>query len=924
MMMAGPKNELDPPLPGRFLQVVNGSSDGYRIISGKTVLDKIKMNLRQKPRGGRDAASRGGRGFTASGGSSTKGKRRAANSSATAAAAAASTSSAGTNQNSAMLQQPNIMDQQQQQQQQQQQRSPEEQYLADLLDDGLFLDDDGLDDLRNLGAGEDDDDDHADNGNDGNGFGEGYGGLLAANGSANGTANGSDAASASGTPLVAGNKSTAGMQLPQSPSLSGNVTASASTQISMRQQLLNNVAIAHSQARNLMLEHQGAVGSATAAVPSSLEALGRALFVFFTGADPITVASSCSPAHAAQAAQPDEDDDPFSARQRQKKRMGMVGGGGGGSTPSPSLSASTSPGASGALSDRLRDAAGLPVSLCTVVMSLLDATDPAASDRYLSSVDVEADLGRMISNPDRYLFDPPIDRHSGTLYFRPNRLYGRAKQWEQVRSAFDKIIVTQEETHGYLLISGPPGSGKTALVEKLRDSLTERRGMFVWIKFDSQQQENPMTNICRGLDEYFQRLLRGDLNLLAEIGSNLKEKLGSSIALFKDLMPTLGIVIGGWPELSYDTDRRETYNLILHCLKKLLNIIAHPSHPVIVLFDDLQWSDAASQEIIRMLVTDEASKAAMFIGCYRDNEVDESHPVAENVGAILMSLVPLATITLRNLDKESVNDLCSDVLHLSPRLTRPLAEALYSKTSGNPMFVRQLMRSLYEEGLLQYSASERRWRWDINAIRTKAVADNAVDLLIAMMRSYDPEVRWLLKVASCLGFRFDLKAITLLASASDDLFSSGAEITTHIETVIADGLLSKDGADACRFSHDQIWLAAYSLTPETERSNMHLLVGRQLHKKANNGGYDDAFVFTVTDQLNRGIGSVANHAEELEIAELNLRAGEKALSAYLFQPASTYLLQGSALLRPDDWNTGYSLCVHLFSACAEAQLAQGR
>ena len=298
--------------------------------------------------------------------------------------------------------------------------------------------------------------------------------------------------------------------------------------------------------------------------------------------------------------------------------------------------------------------------------------------------------------------------------------------------------------------------------------------------------------------------------------------------------------------------------------------------------------------------------------------------MAENVGAILMSVVPLATITLRNLDKESVNDLCSDVLHLSPRLTRPLAEALHSKTTGNPMFVRQLMRSLYEEGLLQYSASERRWRWDINGIRTKAVADNAVDLLIAMMRSYGPEVRWLLRVSSCLGFRFHLTAITLLAAASDDLFSSGSEISAHIETVITDGLLSKDGADACRFSHDQIWLAAYSLTPETERSKVHLLVGRQLHKQATDDGYDDAFVFTVTDQLNRGVASVASHAEELEIAELNLKAGEKALSAYLFQPASTYLLQGSALLRPEDWNTEYSLCVDLFSACAEAQLAQGR
>ena len=554
------------------------------------------------------------------------------------------------------------------------------------------------------------------------------------------------------------------------------------------------------------------------------------------------------------------------------------------------------------LSDRLRDA-GLPVSLCTVITSLLDATDPAAPDRYLTSAEVEADLELMVCEPNRYLFDPQMDLHVGTLHFKPNRLYGREKQCEQVDSAFNRIIVTQEETHGYLLISGPPGSGKTALVEKLRDSLAERRGMFVWIKFDSQQQEDPMVNICRGLDEYFQRLLRGDPNLLSDIGIAVKEALGSNMAVMKDLIPALEFVAGGWPESHHETEGRETYNLILHCLKKIVNAIAHPSHPVIVLFDDLQWSDAASQDIIRMLVTDEASVAAMFIGCYRDNEVDESHPVAENVGAILMSLVPLATIRLGNLDKESVNDLCSDVLHLSPRITRPLAVALHSKTNGNPMFVRQLMRSLYEDGLLQYAASERRWRWDIDAIRTKAVADNAVDLLIAMMASYGPEVRRLLQVASCLGFRFDVTVFTLLMSASDDLGASGANISSHIETVMADGLLLMDGANAYRFSHDQIWLAAYSLTPLTERSELHLLVGRQLREQATKGGYIDKYLFTAADQLNRGVGVVSNHAEELEIAELNLRAGEKALSAFLFQPASTYLLQGSALINEDDWET---------------------
>ena len=469
-------------------------------------------------------------------------------------------------------------------------------------------------------------------------------------------------------------------------------------------------------------------------------------------------------------------------------------------------------------------------------------------------------------------------------------------------------------------------SGKTALVEKLRDSLPERRGMVIWIKFDSQRQENPMANICRGLDEYFQNLLLLDAKFQADIRNVIKENLETNVAVMKDLMPTLGHFLGGWPNLRCVTEGRETYNLVLHCLRKLVNAIAHPSHPAIILFDDLQWSDAASQNIIRMLVTDEASKAAMFIGCYRDNEVDENHPVAENIGGILMSLVPLATVRLDNLDKESVNDLCSDVLQLSPRLTGQLAETLYSKTSGNPMFVRQLMRSLSEEGLLWYSASERRWRWNINVIRNKAVADNAVDLLIGMMRSYGREVNWLLRVASCLGFRFNVTCIskTLLSLALENRQDSGFDISCCIETAVSDGLLIKEDDCTYRFSHDQIWLAAYSLTPLAERSALHLLIGRRLQEIKISEEYGDSTFFTIVDQLNRGIGAVEDHMEELEIAELNLRAGEKALATHHFQPASAYLRQGVALLRLEDWDTEYTLCVSLYSAYAEVQIAQGR
>jgi predicted ATPase len=69
---------------------------------------------------------------------------------------------------------------------------------------------------------------------------------------------------------------------------------------------------------------------------------------------------------------------------------------------------------------------------------------------------------------------------------------------------------------------------------------------------------------------------------------------------------------------------------------------------------------------------------------------------------------------------------------------------------------------------------------------------------------------------------------------------------------MADGLLLKNGPDTYRFSHDQIWLAAYSLMSEKDKGAMHLQIGRKLHEELKQGRDADLSLSTVVDQYNRG------------------------------------------------------------------------
>ena len=99
---------------------------------------------------------------------------------------------------------------------------------------------------------------------------------------------------------------------------------------------------------------------------------------------------------------------------------------------------------------------GYPANLSIFVDSLLTAADADDENRFLSVSDVEADLCRMVAQPDKYLFGDAV---TGEL-LGPSRLYGRSLEQEQLQDAFLSVFATRQQQRGVVCISGRAGSGK--------------------------------------------------------------------------------------------------------------------------------------------------------------------------------------------------------------------------------------------------------------------------------------------------------------------------------------------------------------------------------------------------------------------------------------------------------------------------------
>jgi predicted ATPase len=461
----------------------------------------------------------------------------------------------------------------------------------------------------------------------------------------------------------------------------------------------------------------------------------------------------------------------------------------------------------------------------------------------------------------------------------------------------------------------------------LREPLREKRGKLITIKFDSLAQEQPISAIFRGFDAYCDGLQQGDdYEVYQQTSNAVKTALGPSSRILQSQVPSLAGLMGDpAPSLSLDLSNKEMFNSILYCLQVFVRAIAmSSSRPTVILFDDMQWADGESLDLIRGFVSDNSISPILFVGCYRGEEVQGDHPLLNFLGELSLSGVSTWNVFTESLVKENVNELLADTLHLSPRLTAPLAEEIYRKSRGNALFVRQLLMSLFDEHLLRYSPEARRWKWNLDAIRRKTIPDSAVGLVLERMKEYGARVQALLKVAALLGTRFDAATLKLFYSGGKD-GGDGSAILPYIDAIVNDGLFVLDGV-AYRFAHDQLWQAAYSLTDEEDRGKVHLFIGRQLlHglNRSNNAYALEEHLHRIVDQLNRGKAQIIDKAWKLKLAELNLQAGKMSVSSCAFIEASIYLLQGCLLISDEDWEGHYDLALELFTTCAEVQVAHG-
>ncbi len=467
----------------------------------------------------------------------------------------------------------------------------------------------------------------------------------------------------------------------------------------------------------------------------------------------------------------------------------------------------------------------IPKVISDIILKLMSKN---AEDRYQSSFGIKHDFEEYLRSIDFKIGEKDIPER----FEISQKLYGREKEIEKLMNDFYSVAKGEESL--LTLVAGYSGIGKSTLVSELYKPILEKKGYLISGKFDQLSRNIPYMPFIQAFNELISHILTESDGIIDLWKKRILEAVGSIGQVIVDIIPKLETIIGkqlSVPELPPE----QAINRFTTIFQKFVKVLASKEHPLVIFIDDLQWADLPSFKMLELLLNDSGIKNILFIGAYRENEVAMTHPLIITLNEIKKYKENIHTLLLGPLNFGNINNLISDTLWCDNKKSESLTRLCESKTNGNPFFLNQFLKSLYDDRLLEFDNQNGEWKWDILRIEQKSITDNVVDLMVDKIQKLSSKAQDILKLAACIGNTFDISTLSVINEKSE--FETSKELFEALQADLIIPLGNKyklieettqNSTVSYKFSHDRVQQAAYYLIDEDSKKQAHLKIGRLL------------------------------------------------------------------------------------------------
>ncbi len=428
-------------------------------------------------------------------------------------------------------------------------------------------------------------------------------------------------------------------------------------------------------------------------------------------------------------------------------------------------------------------------------------------------------------------------------------LVGRAAHLE----ALQRLLDAARDRHGQMaLISGEAGVGKSRLAaEIVAKALTE--GFFVLqghcFEQDASSPYAPLIDLLRS--QFAGHALPAHV-------ADLEPAARELLLLLPGIFPPPGDLVF---ETAIDPERRR---------QRLVAALSHhlfglaDRQPLLLVLEDLQWSDDASREILLHLTRLSTARPIYLLATYR----------SEDAGTHLQHWLAQIDRERRALDlrlecltPDEVAEMLKAIFTLDRPVRPEFVGTLHALTEGNPFFIEEVLTALIAEGDIFYGAHG----WDRKPLRRLRIPRSVRDAVRQRVERLSTDAKQALTLAAVIGRRFDYPLLGALTHLDD------RALTLAIKELIGGQLVVEEIADEFAFRHALTRQAVYADLLERERLVLHRTVA-ELIERQDSG-----------DASERRAGELAHHYAEAHVWDRALayaqRAGDQARMLYAPQAA---------------------------------------
>jgi oligopeptide transport system substrate-binding protein len=455
---------------------------------------------------------------------------------------------------------------------------------------------------------------------------------------------------------------------------------------------------------------------------------------------------------------------------------------------------------------------------------------------------------------------PPVGRDPLDV-ITTSQLVGRERELEFLRECWETAVAGQR---GLALIGGEAGVGKTRLVEEFADQLRWQGVRVLWGRCYEFERVLPYQPIAEALRSTLPTLTP------AELAHAPPWAIGELARLVPELaehLPDVGALASG------DSDQAQA-----RLFKGLAQVLAELSSngPLLIVLEDLHWASESTLGLLHYLVRQLGGRPVLIVATFRQEVVGRRHPLRELQGQLRQAGAG-KPLNLSRLSLPAVETMV-DEMSRAGEAVLPLARRLYHETEGNPFFLMEIVKALFEMGLVHLEGGV--WRGDFTQLSEGELPlpPGASQAIQARVRGLDDQAQEALRLAAVLGREFDFDLL-------DIVWDRGEEATLEVLDLLLRRRLIEEGTGPLgrdyAFTHHKIQEVIYAGIPRRHRGYAHAQVGAAME------GLYGPDTEALAGELAFHFEQARRHDKSLTDKAITylLKAADRALGLYAHQEA---------------------------------------